>query len=220
MQKLNRAPTIPGGLHRYTHHTHEWGMASPKPAERQDIWVALDTMQGQRCAYCEAALDSNSQRRHIEHFRQRGRYPQGTFDWHNLFGSCNRKGTCGDHKDKCGAYDHTHLIKPDVENPDEFLVFDAHGGVSPRAGLDANSHQRAKETIRILNLTGGGLRQIRESEVKGYLQFVEAWEEFAQSCPEPEWRPLVESELADQLAQTAHLPYATAIRHVLSRVVA
>ena len=220
MQKLNRSPAIPGGLHHYAHHTHKWCMASPTPAERQAIWIVLDAMQGQRCAYCEAALEHDSQRRHIEHFRQRSRYPLGTFDWHNLFGSCNRKGTCGDHKDKCGAYNHTHLIKPDVENPDDFLVFDAHGGVSPRAGLDANSHQRAKETIRVLNLTGGGLRQIRETEVKGYLQFVEAWEEFAQSCPEPEWRPLVEADLADQLAQTVHLPYATAIRHVLSRVVA
>ncbi|MDF5828215.1 TIGR02646 family protein [Pseudomonas aeruginosa] len=50
--------------------------------ERSGIWAKLDTMQGQRCAYCEALMSETN--RHIEHFRQRGRYPQGTFDWSNL----------------------------------------------------------------------------------------------------------------------------------------
>jgi uncharacterized protein (TIGR02646 family) len=53
--------------------------------------------------------------RHIEHFRQRSRYHQGTFEWDNLFGSCNRPDNRGKHKDQCGNYDYQDLIKPDVE---------------------------------------------------------------------------------------------------------
>ncbi|MCV2350400.1 retron Ec78 anti-phage system effector HNH endonuclease PtuB [Paucibacter sp. Y2R2-4] len=220
MQKLNRPLEIPGGLDRYTPQMHTWCMASPTPDERQAIWEALNTMQGQRCAYCETALKTDSSQRHIEHFRQRSRYRLGTFDWNNLFGSCNRIETCGDHKDKCGDYNHNDLIKPDIENPDTFLVFDAHGGVSPGARLDVEAQRRAKETIRILNLNGGGLRQIRETAAKGYLQTLESWEQISQSFPESEWRPLVEAELVNELAMTDQLPHATAIRHVLSRVVA
>lgn len=220
MHKLSRPAAIPGGLNSYSHNIDTWCMTSPTPVERQAIWQALDAMQGQRCAYCEAMLEPDSNSRHVEHFRQRSRYRQGTFDWNNLFGSCNRQGTCGNYKDKCGIYDPAQLIKPDVDDPDDYLVFDSVGGVSPRDNLDPASLMRAKETIRILNLKGGGLRKIRELEIMGYLQFVEAWAELATNFPESEWRPIVESELASQLAQIAHLPYSTAIRHVLARIVA
>jgi len=174
------------------------------------IWEKLNVMQGQRCAYCEGTIDEAN--RHIEHFRQRGRYPQGTFDWHNLFGSCNRHGSCGDHKDKCGAYAHQVLIKPDVEDPETFLVFTAAGAIRPRAKLDADEHNRASETIRILGLDGK-LNQIRRAEVIGYIQTAEIFAEMAQEFPEDEWLPLLQEEIRN----TAHLPFATAIKHVLTR---
>ena len=216
MHCLHRDPQVPGGLGRYRHGHDTWGGKSPTPDERTDIWAKLDAMQGQRCAYCEAPIDIGY--RHIEHFRQRSRYPQGTFQWSNLFGSCNRTNTCGRHKDRCGAYLHTNLIKPDVDDPDEFLVFDPEGGVNPKADLTPHQHHRAQETIRILNLTLGGLPQMRRSAAAGYLQQVELWAEYASHFPDEEWRPIVEQELAQELANTAHLPFATAIRHTLARV--
>lgn len=193
-------------------------MQSPTPVERAEIWEKLNAMQGSRCAYCEVMIAPGE--RHIEHFRQRNRYSQGTFDWSNLFGSCERKGTCGDHKDKCGSYDHTLLIKPDTEDPDEFLVFDAHGGVNPKARLSERDHARAEVTIRILNLTGEktGLRYQRQAAVQGYLQFLDVWASLAAELPEDEWWPLVEEDLNAQLQATAHLPFVTTIRHVLSRI--
>ena len=150
--------------------------------------------------------------RHIEHFRQRSRYPQGTFDWHNLFGSCNRTGTCGDHKDKCGVYPHQDLIKPDIEDPEVFLVFTPNGSVRARANLSPEAQHRAKETIRILALDGA-LSQIRRAEVAGYIQTAEFFIELAQDFPEEEWLP----ELLQEIQNTAHLPFATAIKHVLTR---
>ena len=216
MQHLHRDPQPPACLARYQHGRDRWGMNSPTPEERAQIWQELNAMQGQRCAYCEVGIQPGAQE--IEHFRQRNRYPQGTFDWNNLFGACKDKGTCGDHKDKYGDYEHTLLIKPDVEDPDHFLVFDAYGGISPKNGLSAPELARAEATIRILNLKGQGLRYQRQAAAQGYLQFLEYCAELAAAWPEEEWLPLVRAELAAQLQATAHLPFVTTIRHVLCRV--
>lgn len=218
MHRLYRDTHPPACLAKYQHGRDQWRMNSPTPEDRAKIWEKLNAMQGQRCAYCEVGIQPGSQE--IEHFRQRNRYPQGTFDWLNLFGACKDKGTCGDHKDKYGEYDHTLLIKPDTEDPDDFLVFDALGGVNPKAGLSERDHARAEATIQILNLKGEktGLRYQRQAAVQGYLQFLDEWAELAATWPEEDWRPLVEAELAVQLQATAHLPFVTTIRHVLCRV--
>lgn len=151
--------------------------------------------------------------RHIEHFRQRRIHPQGTFDWSNLFGSCNRAGTCGTAKDQCAAYPPETLIKPDIEDPEVFLVFTPGGAVKPRTGLNRGDHLRASETIRILALDGA-LNQIRRAELCGYIQTMETFAEYAEAFPDnDDWI----EELKRELRDTAHLPYATAIRHVLTR---
>lgn len=76
--------------------------------------------------------------------------------------------------------------------------------------------RRAKETIRILNLCGGGLPRMRQTAAQGYLQSLQEWAELAATCPEEEWRPVVEQALREELAKTEHLPFATVIRHTLS----
>lgn len=98
MHRLHRDPVAPIGLSHYRHGLHSWSKTCPTAVERADIWDKLNAMQGQRCAYCEGPMGTDN--RHIEHFRQRARYPQGTFDWHNLFGSCARPGTCGDRSNR------------------------------------------------------------------------------------------------------------------------
>ncbi|GAB6406504.1 hypothetical protein PMHK_39320 [Pseudomonas sp. MHK4] len=56
------------------------------------------------------------------------------------------------------------LIKPDIKNPDSFLVFSPRRYVEPRAGLNADDRLRASETIRVLALNGA-LNQIRRGEL-------------------------------------------------------
>lgn len=131
MHKLQRG-VAPACLARYKHGRDQWSRDVPTVGERTDIWNKLEQMQGARCAYCEAGIITGP--RHIEHFRQRDRYPQGTFDWTNLFGSCDRGESCGKHKDKCG-YTPVDLIKPDVDEPDDYFVFVSDGTIAPRAGL-------------------------------------------------------------------------------------
>ncbi|MBC3414220.1 TIGR02646 family protein [Pseudomonas sp. SWRI51] len=207
MHKLIRDTDAPACLRQYLHGRNPWSEVTTD--QRLCIWAKLDAMQGERCAYCEDAISPGN--RHIEHFRQRGRYPQGTFDWPNLFGSCNRPGTCGNHKDSCGAYPHEDLIKPDVEDPELLLVFTPNGAVEPRANLAPADRQRALQTIRILGLDGA-LTQIRRSHTSGYLQTALDLAQIAQEWPEEEWLPF----LQDELRATAMLPFATAIKHVLT----
>jgi len=168
-------------------------------------------MQGRRCAYCEGPMIAGN--RHIEHFRQRRCYPEGTFDWNNLFGFCDRAGTCGRAKDQCGDYPEGSLIKADIENPDDFLVFTPRGTVEPRVDLSAGDHLRASETIRILGLDGA-LNQIRRALLCGYLETMEYFAWCVDAYPDGEgWM----EELELEVRNTANLPFATAIRHVLTR---
>ena len=208
MHKLQRG-VAPACLAGFRHGLHSWSALGT--AEKAEIWNQLEQMQGARCAYCEANIGAGL--RHIEHLRQRGRYPQGTFDWANLFGSCNREDSCGKHKDSCGAYNSGDLLKPDVDEPDDYFVFVSDGTITPRADLSSFQLRRATETLRIFNLDAqsGALRHMRRSAAAGYLQTADELGEPAQHYPEHEWLPLLHSELA----ATAHLPFATSIRHAL-----
>lgn len=208
MHKLQRG-AAPACLANHQPGLHDWSDVSP--AEKAAIWTELETMQGQRCAYCEAAIGKGS--RHIEHFRQKRCDPAVTFLWSNLLGSCNREESCGKHKDHRSApYPPADLIKPDVDDPESFLVFAPDGSVHPRAKLSATDRRRADVTIRVFNLDGV-LRQIRYREVVGYVQTAEEIAELAAHFPEAEWLPLLQQELD----ATTRLPFATAIRHVLTR---
>jgi len=209
MHKLNR-PIPPDCLNQYQHGRHNWSNVTPE--HKSEIWLKLDEMQQHRCAYCEIVIktareDCNS---HIEHFRQCNRYPQGTFEWTNLFGSCNRQDSCGKYKDRLPVYNFHYLIKMDDEDPETFLVFLPDGNVAPIEGLTDNNKKRAEETIRIFNLNGS-LRQIRETAIKGYIQTAEELVALAAEFDEEDWLPL----LQDELEEIKDLPFTTAIKHIL-----
>lgn len=208
MHKLQRT-TPPTCLADYRHGRNAWSDVSHE--HRAQIWRHLEEMQRNRCAYCEALIENG--RRHIEHFRQRDRFPQGTFHWNNLFGSCNHEKCCGKHKDQCGAYDPADLIKPDEENPERFFVFVSDGTIKVRQGLNHRDEHRARETLRIFNLdaNGGRLRQMRKTAVARHLGTAQAIAELAKDCTIEELR----AALQDELDAIADEPFVTAIRHAL-----
>lgn len=207
MHKLER-PEAPGCLTRYQQGSQEWNRISPE--EKHEIWKQLEVMQGQRCAYCEAHIYPG--RRHIEHFRQRSKHPQGTFQWDNLFGSCERADSCGKHKDKM-RYSDGHILKPDVDEPDDYLRFLSDGCIVPRGKLPTDRHHRAEETLRVFSLDHehGALRQMRRSALQGYLGVTEALQECAELDEE-----LFAEYLKDELQEISGLPFETAIRHLLT----
>lgn len=212
MHHLNRS-LAPGCLAKYQHGRDNW--SDLNAADRADLWHALDAMQGKRCAYCEAGVSQG--RRHIEHFVQKGRDPRITFLWDNLFGSCNREDTCGKHKDhKAGNYSDSDLLKPDMDEPDDYLVFVQDGTITPRQDLNDAQRKRAEETLRVFNLDAehGALRQMRRAATAGYLQTAEVLWSMVDDFTDEEWQQL----LGEELAAIADLPFVTAIRHTLCRM--
>lgn len=209
MHKLQRGPA-PVCLSNYRQGRDRWSHTLPTTQEKTDIWNELDAMQEKRCAYCEAEIRQPDC--HIKHFQQRSRFPHLTFDWSNLFGSCNRQDSCGKHKDGCGPYLPDDLIKPDLDDPEHFFLFVNDGTIVVRPDLNATERHRAEETLRILNLNAqrGALRYMRQQAVAGYLQLGEELCAMAAEYPD-EWLDLLHSELA----KTAHLPFSTAIKHTL-----
>jgi uncharacterized protein (TIGR02646 family) len=208
MRKLNRGPA-PDCLSRYRHGTNNWNDLTAD--DRKEIWQKLDNMQHQRCAYCEGALRAD--KRHIEHFRQKGRDPRVTFLWSNLFGSCNRVENCGKYKDELPPYNPADLIKPDVDDPEHFFLFVSDGSVAVRAGLTAMETRRANETIRIFNLNGV-LSAMRRSAIASY---VDQGLEVMQMVASGEWtREEGMDFLKEELAAIESLPFSTAIRHTLT----
>ena len=211
MHKLERGKA-PHCLKKFKHGLNTWDDVSN--ADKVEIWVALETIQGHRCAYCES--DISGRNKQIEHFRQKAshRYPQGTFEWANLFGSCTRKDSCGNHKDKCGEYHHEDLIKPDEEDPELYLLFVVDGSISQRHGLTEKDNHRAKKTLEVFNLdyANGPLRQMRKNAISGYLQTIEELQELSSICSQIEYLAF----LKEELVRIEPLPFATAIKHAIT----
>ena len=212
MHKLQRG-NAPKCLAKYRHGLDIWKLP---PEDITDIWQGLEAMQGQRCAYCE--VDIRNGKRHIEHFRQRSRDPAKTFDWWNLFGSCTRETSCGKHKDGLPRYNPDDLIKPDEEDPEHFFLFVSDGTIAIREPLNVNANEkrRAEATLRIFNLDAqhGPLRRMRQQAVQGYIQMAEEFQSMV--AADPDLLPILLDEIKNLIAGTAHLPFATAIKHTLS----
>ena len=211
MHKLTRNPQSPRCLSKYLYGRNNWGDLTS--LDKEDIWISIHEMQGHRCAYCEAALGNREG--HIEHFYQRknGHSPQLIFHWANLFGSCYAYDSCGNHKDNLASYNSNQLIKPDVDDPEDFLVFVADDGrVQPKAGLSNDNLSRAEETIRVFNLNSPSLCGRRAKAVGGALLTLADFQQMAEEFDAADWQPLHKEELARATAE----PFCTAIRHALT----
>jgi len=212
MHKLKRSES-PTCLAKYRHGLNNWSDITTE--DRSEIWESLDVMQQKRCAYCEIGIKTEAKENnaHIEHLRQRSRYPQATFEWENIFASCNRQDSCGKYKDSLPPYNHADVIKMDIEDPEDFFLFGYDGTISIRPNLSDQEKHRAKETLRIFNLDAkhGPLRHMRQAAVLGYYQTAEDLAEMVNEFAEEEWYPLFQEELE----AIKELPFATAIKHVL-----
>ena len=210
MHFLDRtAVPAPRCLARYRHGLNQWQELSwqNKP-DYAEVTTALDVLQGARCAYCESALGDA----HVDHFEQQSRKPQLTFVWDNLFRSCERLDSCGRFKDE-QSYSPADLIKPDIDDPEHFFRFKPDGSIAVRQGLTATDAKRADKTLQILSLDAehGPLRSTRLTHVAGYVQTgLELLQMAAQFGAD------AQALIDEEVAKTAHQPYATAIKHVLT----
>jgi len=212
MRKLDRTSAKrPACLARYHHPSNTWDDLTA--LDKQEIRTSLQQMQSDRCAYCEGeALHKG----HIEHFRRRHCFPDLTFDWDNLFLSCDSRAHCGHYKDrpKAAPYNPNDLIKPDVDAPDTFLYFHSSGEVLVRRGASAEEIHRAEETIRVFNLNDGQLKAQRRKVLKIYMQHAPGILEEFEQWDEQLRREYIEAEITEN----SDVPYATVIRHFFEKL--
>jgi uncharacterized protein (TIGR02646 family) len=210
MKKLDRKsiPT-PSCLGGYQHGKDQWNQVIAE--HKVEIRGQLQLMQGRLCAYCEGSLDELGE--HIEHLRPRARHPQRTFDWNNLYWSCEQDDSCGRYKDhSAGKYDVDELVDPCCHNPDDYFRFRGDGSIDFVKNLSTSDEQRAKETLRVFNLNPmrGRLRTMRKSTADIYNTQEPNIVRELMDWDEDERRHFIEEELH----RTSDKPFGAVIRHL------
>ncbi len=168
MRKLDRMlANSPQCLGNYSYLVNKWDDLTQK----QMIWNELDKFQDKICVYCESVAEKGNG--HIEHFFHKAdaRFTNLTFDWGNLFGCCSSNLHCGHYKDQIltggvkRQYDPYALIKPDEEDPEDFLQFLESGKIKAKDGINDAMKERASKTITALNLDCSALNSSRENQI-------------------------------------------------------
>ena len=225
MHKLDRAvATPPACLAGYSYPAQTWDNFGGEC--KRALRASLVVMQGipgvttpdaneygLRCAYCEGSIFHEG---HIEHFRRKNplHFPQLTFSWTNLFLACSSKDHCGHYKDGKGTpYDPAVILKPDQDDPDDYLHFHSSGEVRVRDGLAQVDKHRASETIRVFGLDDRALVGARFKALSVFRKkMLDELDEVAS------WTPADRQEYqAGEIAASQYEPYATTVKHFLQR---
>lgn len=140
-------------------------------SRKKSVWKELEKFQDKLCVYCESKAEQGTCTGHIEHFFDKSTHVHLTFDWSNLFGCCASRLHCGHYKDETlpggvrRTYNTSLLIKPDTEDPEDYLQFLPSGRIDCKNGLDTIPKQKASETIKALNLDAPSLVRSREQQI-------------------------------------------------------
>jgi len=137
------------------------------------------------CAYSEVNL--NTFGCHIEHIKPKSRYPECTFDYHNLIASAfdsdelqkhskaDRFGghfKCGD-KSEQDKYDPNLFISPLEVNCLRFFSYEPDGRVKPHPKRELSEQARAQYTIDALNLNAPYLVEDRRRIIEEMLPIID-----------------------------------------------
>jgi uncharacterized protein (TIGR02646 family) len=215
MKKLTRHAGPPF-LAQFIHGRDNWSVISQNNLT-DDIWAHINQMQNGFCAYCECQLVEDNKKRHIEHFFQKGKTSAVTFDWTNLFGSCNHSKRCGKHKDhdtNAKLIDLNAVCKPDIDDASDFILFLTDGKVRPRSTLEQDELKVAENTIDVFNLDGDStLINSRLHKIKGELPLVKEYWEVLVNDVNGDMQELLDDELQSALDRIGNYEYSTALRH-------
>jgi uncharacterized protein (TIGR02646 family) len=139
-----------------------------KGKDFKPIWgkakQALAAMSYQKCAYCEAVLNSEISAA-VEHFKPKSLFPSLVYEWANYFLGCC--GCNGAKLDKWPAGEGTY-VRPDEEEPAAFFVFSEDGGIQP-----ADPGGAADLTIKDFGLNRAWLRRARLQAIRTLLSDLE-----------------------------------------------
>ena len=162
MKYLNRSLVPePKVLKKYSRVPNKrWGDMSPE--DRREIAYNLLKWQRFCCAYCGCRIQIDRKDHwHIEHFVPLRVNKSKEFNWENLFLACTCKSReyCASYKDEQkNKFRDNDILKPDEQNPDEYLTYDAEIVKSRENIADKTL---ANNTINRLNLNHYKLREKR-----------------------------------------------------------
>ncbi|HFQ5384651.1 retron Ec78 anti-phage system effector HNH endonuclease PtuB [Vibrio vulnificus] len=219
MKKLDRnLAKKPIFLNNICYTTHTW--KNMTKSRKKSVWKELEKFQDKLCVYCESKAEQGTHTGHIEHFFDKSTHVHLTFDWSNLFGCCASKLHCGHYKDETlpggvrRTYNTNLLIKPDTEDPEDYLQFLPSGKIESHNGLDTISEQKASETIKALHLDAPSLVRSREQQITRFqskvttaLSFIDTGDEETIALAMIEYRNI------EQEAKSA--PHRTAIKQAV-----
>lgn len=160
-----------GGFHLRQAHAHppatseqatsRWGSFGDKESVKQ----CLLEEQFQLCCYSEWRADEDGWGYHIEHVENKSQNPARTFDYDNLAASAldsendlrelrlQEAVAFGGHAPgKRRTCDMQRFVSPHDANCSRFFAYLSDGRVVPSTALDATEQDRARYTIKLLNL--------------------------------------------------------------------
>lgn len=129
--------------------------------------------QGNQCAYTELPVEYEKNSSHIEHLKRKDSafFPELTFEWTNLFVSCNASDFGGKHKDdtylrRKGKADNALILNPATENPADFFELKSWGELTIKENLNDTDRRKAETTIDAFNLNHNSLIQRRTEMIQ------------------------------------------------------
>lgn len=127
----------------------------------------LEKEQDNLCVYCEKKITSNREKSNIDHFKTRNLFPHLTFEYNNLFVSCNNTEHCSNHKDKKGLNKEQfdELLTP-LENIENILEHTYFGEIDSK-------EVKGKFTIEALNLNYKSLIEERKNIIKNISAYID-----------------------------------------------
>ena len=228
----------------YKDNAKSWDDFSKK--KKSALWTELNKMQGARCAYCESKIrDGFRQIEHFveKQCDPDKTFDWNNLFGGCVSETCGtHKASWKEQNGGCDALEKAKIIKPDEDDPEKFLIFVGDGTVHPREELkesQPDEYERAKKTIEIFNLNGdqpnGGIVQKRRISISKFCKKPDSIGKFCKKPDDKEYKfsgytetleelhEMTEEELEEvrefieaEVAATAHLPFATAIKHVLT----
>ena len=155
---------------------HDWYWPQhKKKGINQHAYEAMEPWHHYKCAFCETPLWGT---REIEHFWAKTKHPLAAFVWRNLFlicGDCNRAK---------GAEDHAGCLKPDREDPIDYLWVDPILlKMKPKPGISEGARQRAQRTIERYGLDRPELKKTCAMYLELVLHSVSLTDLISQTSP-------------------------------------
>lgn len=151
------------------------GIAWSKFKRKRQVSKELLEIQYGLCCYTELNLTDYDKDvgSHIEHEKPKSKYPELTFNFHNLLlsaisserlGSFSNDTFAGDKKGS--DFDEDLFISPQSINFGDYFIYASHSGkISPHGSLEQNDKVKADYMIRLLNLNAGFLVAERQQHL-------------------------------------------------------